>query len=1011
MTEQRPDVIDRLLRDTVASVAKRFRIPTATYRLQMHHGFTLRDALRIVPYLDHLGISHLYLSSILTARPGSLHGYDVVDHRHLNPEIGTAADLQALADELHRRGMGMIIDVVPNHMWIGEGNVWWMDVLENGQDSRFADYFDIAWGNHPRKELHGKVLLPILDAPIGKAIKAHRLRPLFESGRFQIAIDQARFPVAPRTYPIFLEPVLETMRERDADDAPLVLELQSILTAIRNLPTSSHGDSSRSAELLAETTVIKRRVRELAEASGEVEALIQAVVNEIAGADDPSADFKRLIELLEAQHYRPCFWRVALDEINYRRFFDINDLAALAAERMDVFQAIHAQAFEWLQQGIVDGLRIDHVDGLLDPKVYLDRLQQQFLLTSAKRQRELQSDQYDRAAWDEIESGLRARLAERWPIEPTALYVVIEKILGPRESIPDNWICHGTTGYEFTNEVNGLFIDSQQALELTDVYERFTGQEASFDQIAYASKLQILRTTMASELSVLAHRLDRLAHREWWSQDFTLNGLRQALEEIIASFPIYRTYVASEPSPSDRIYILRAARYARKHSPLLGKEIFDFICDTLLLRVPEGITVSPDYQDDQRQFAGKFQQLTSPIMAKGVEDTTLYIFNRLISLNEVGGTPDNFGRTPQDLNSFFTDRATYSPHGLSPLSTHDTKRSEDVRARINVLSEMPQEWERRIQYWRQLNRPHKRELEDGLLAPDDNEEYFLYQTLVGAWPDHDHSGPVDDGFVRRMQAYMTKASREAKVNSSWIYPELNYDNAVTSFIQQILNPTLAATFLDDLRAFQRKIARLGKLNSLSQTLIRCTAPGVPDTYQGTESWDDSVVDPDNRRPVDYDARIAMLDRILELQATAANRSEAARQIIQSDSAKLFVTTTSLKLRRVHAPLFTNGDYIPLHASGDDANHVFGFLRTLESEAILVCVPRLVAALASQHAGDDSQLPTFHIAAELALPKKWENPVWVDSFTGTPLRSDDGKISASKLFADLPIAFLYAGLDQ
>lgn len=1005
MNAVQPGTWASLWDDAVNLAASRRRIPTATYRLQMHAGFTLRDALAIVPYLHRLGISHLYVSSLLTARPGSLHGYDVVNHSHLNPELGTEGDLAALVKELHERQMGLILDVVPNHMWVGEDNEWWIDVLENGPSSKFAGYFDIAWRDHPRERLRGKVLLPILDEPYGKAIQAGRLLPFFEQGRFGITIDQTRLPLDPRTYAPFLEPALETFRAQHGEEALAVLELQSILTAVRHLPPRDDPDSGHVSEARAEAMVIKRRLRELVEQHPDIAAHINQAVHDIGGSKENPAGFARLIELLDAQAYRPCFWRVALDEINYRRFFDVNDLAALAAERIDVFQAIHVKPFEWLRTGVLDGLRVDHVDGLLDPQEYLNRLQRYHLLGCAQQLWETNRDRYPETSWPEVEAQLLLH-SEQQPGQPErSLYVVIEKILGARESLPAKWECDGTTGYEFLHAVNDLFVDPQRAEELTAVYQQFTGQTDPFEQIAYEKKLLILRSTMASELHVLAHRLDRLAQAEWWSRDFTLNGLRHALEEIIACFPVYRTYVAQEASSGDRLVILRAARRARMMSPLLGKEIFDFICDTLLLREPQNGPATTEYRDLQRQFAGKFQQLTSPVMAKGVEDTSLYIFNRLISLNEVGGEPAKFGRTPQELHTFLRNRASHAAGGLSPLSTHDTKRSEDVRARINVLSEMPDEWQRRIERWSQLNRSHKVEVEEGILAPDSNEEYFLYQTLIGAWPDDGQSASVDEEFVRRIQAYMLKAIREAKVHSSWIHPHNEYDAGVSQFIASILNGDLAAEFLNDLREFLSRVHPFGILNSLSQTLIRCLAPGVPDTYQGTETWDYRLVDPDNRHPVDYASRSELLERMQQLLSLpTARRIERLKQELQSGGAKLFVTAQALQLRRECKDLFQSGHYTPLESSGVDSNHLFGFMISDSAAAVVVAVPRLVSRLHGRQGETDAQVGS-QIEADLALPEEWGTRSWTNIFTGKKTISQAGKFSATDLFADFPVALL------
>lgn len=1003
MNSEAKGPIDLLVEEAIAWGAARRSVPTSTYRLQMHAKFTLQDALQIVPYLDRLGITHLYVSSLLTARPGSLHGYDVVDHSHLNPELGTEEELATLVAELRRRHMGLLIDVVPNHMWIGAANQWWMDVLENGPASRYAGYFDIAWSDHPRELLRGKVLLPILTEPYGQVIKAGRLRPYYDQGSFGVTIGDARLPLDPRTYGTILNPVLESYRTAAGPEATGVLELQSIVSAVRHLPARDDPDSSHKEEGLAECQVIKRRLRDLVTAEPEVAGHIEQVVQELGGSLHDAANFKTLVELLEAQAYRPCFWRVALDEINYRRFFDVNDLAALSAERDDVFQATHAKPLEWLKRQYVDGLRIDHVDGLLDPEQYLVRLQRAHLLGCARSLLDADPDRYPGVQWSSSAAAIESRLTSQGPA-PQATFVVVEKILGPRESLPSTWACDGTTGYEFLNEVNGLFVDADQVGEMTAVYQRFTGLSDTFEHLAYEKKHQVLRSLLASELHVLAHRLDRLAQAGWWSRDFTLNGLLHALEEIIACFPVYRSYVSEEAGPVDRVVIHRAARRARAMSPLLGREVFNFICDTLVLKDPPDGPASDEYRAAQRQFAGKFQQLTAPVMAKGVEDTALYIFNRLVSINEVGGEPSHYGRTPAAVHAFLANRAQKTPGSLSPLSTHDTKRGEDVRARLNVLSETPDEWSRRLELWSRLNARHKVEIEEGLIAPDPNEEYLLYQTLVGTLLCGSNIDCSDEEYIKRIQAYMLKAIREAKVHSSWINPADDYDAGVSRFVASILNEELAPEFVADWREFTTRIHALGLLNSLAQTLIRCTAPGIPDTYQGTEIWDYSLVDPDNRRPVDYADRIATLEKL----EGATSQSPVARTAAlvadrNAGSVKMFVTSQALRLRRDRPELFMNNNYTPLEVTGPHANHVFAYLRCSPTGASLVAVPRLVAAL--EDTESDAAILKIRLDASIKVPADWANKTWTNVLTGEDLVFVSDQLSANDLFEYFPVALL------
>ena len=917
--------------------------------MQMHAGFTLADARRIIPYLHDLGITHAYTSSLLTARPGSKHGYDVTDHGALNPELGTAAELEAFVADLHARGMGLLLDTVPNHMAVGGANAWWVDVLENGPSSPFADYFDIAWYDAPRDRLRGKLLLPILGAPYGNVLESGEFRLAFEKGVLAVRYGDARMPLDPRTYGTVLTPALDAARtDLGPDDA--AVELHSILTAVKHLPPREETDASRVAEGRVEIGVIKRRLADLAVRSPEIAIHIAAELNRLAG--NPAA----LETLLDAQAYRPCFWRVASDEINYRRFFDINDLAALSVEREDVFRATHQKVFEWMAAGYVDGLRIDHPDGLFDPKQYLDRLR--------------------------AEAG-----------DP--LYVVVEKILAHRERLPDDWACAGTTGYEFAAVVNGLFVDPAHEADLTRAYETFTGRDEPFPEVVYRNKFLILQTSLSSELHMLAQQLDRHAQTGRWSRDFTLNGLRHALREVIACFPVYRTYIDGGVRDADRPVILRAVRRARARNAVLGRHVFDFIRDTLLLKDPPTGPATDEYRAAQRRFAGKFQQVTSPVMAKGFEDTAMYVFNRLASLNEVGGEPDRFGRPPADVHAAFRERAERSPGGLSPLSTHDTKRGEDVRARINVLSELPDEWAARVARWAALNQTHKVEVEEGVVAPDANEEYLLYQTLVGAWP---ATGDPPAEFVGRIQAYMNKALHEAKVHSSWINPDADYDTAVATFVARILDPGPSGEFLADFVPFQRRVSHIGAWNSLAQTLVRCTAPGVPDTYQGTEIYDFSLVDPDNRRPVDYAARERMLS-VLD------NKSATIREMIDAKEdgrIKLLIVSRALRLRRDWPEVFS-GAYEPLETVGLQADHIFSYARTAGDRVVLIAVPRLVVGLLKGQNGVPTW-PTEWGDTAIRLPDQWRGREWENVFTGEKLTAGTA-LAAGDVFASFPVALL------
>jgi (1->4)-alpha-D-glucan 1-alpha-D-glucosylmutase len=1015
------DAIERIALDADALASQRRRVPNSTYRLQMHAGFSLRDAIRITPYLHALGISHVYTSSILAAKPGSMHGYDVIDHGRLNPEIGTDAELDEWIAGLRERSMGWILDTVPNHMSVGgpkaeqgdrtpsasrvqspfsAGNEWWADVLENGPASPYAGYFDIAWDDHPRVQLHGKVLLPILGNPYGAEIEAGRFRIVFAGGVFGINYGELSLPVDPRTYGAILAPILDALREELGSDHSDLTELQSIITAIKHLPPRSDGEHA--VEACSECRVIKRRLAELSARNLSFNEEVDKALGEMNGSRGDPLSFVRLEELLEMQAYRPSFWRVASDEINYRRFFDVNDLAALSTEREEVFAAVHRKIFEWLAAGKLDGLRIDHPDGLYDPKQYLDRLQLLDRMAAARQLIESQPGAYGNLAWQSVEQPLHERFASS-PAQP--LYVVVEKILGAGEVLPGDWATDGTTGYEFINVLNGLFVNTANEPAMSTSHAELTRFTESFDDLVYTSKFHVLQSTLASELHMLGQQLDRIAQAARWSRDFTLNGLRHALREVIASFPVYRSYVSEGVGERDRPVILRAIARARRRNPLLGRALFDFIRDTLLLKDPPSGPASPEYRAAQRRFAGKFQQITAPAMAKGLEDTALYVFSRLISLNEVGGDPAHFGRTPAEAHQFFRDRAEHFSNALSPLSTHDTKRSEDARARIDVLSEMPHAWTAHVARWMELNRPLKIDIGEGEIAPDANEEYFLYQTLIGVWPVEGLTASNRDEFVRRIQDYFDKALHEAKVHTTWINPNSEYDAAIAEFVDRILDPQQASGFLADFESFQRTVSRIGMFNSLAQTLVRIAAPGIPDTYQGTEMWDFSLVDPDNRRPVDYDQRIKAL---ADLDSRAnRDRLGLARELVNSmddGRIKLYLSAQSLRFRRDRAELFHRGDYVPLQAIGPRATHAFSFMRALDGEAAIVVVPRLIAGL-----GVRGQAPIGSQAwneTAVALPDQFNSLRWRNVFTDESIvAASAGGLPLAELLAHFPVALL------
>ena len=986
--------IERLADEALRTAMARRGTPVSTYRLQFRKEFTFEAARLLVPYLHDLGITHLYASPFLKARPGSHHGYDVIDHSCINPEVGTEAEFEALVRDLRERGMGLILDVVPNHMCIAGDNAWWADVLEHGPSSPYAEFFDIAWFDSPRPGMRGRLLLPVLGDSYGKVLESGLLKLTVENGLFSLQYYETRLPIDPRTYGHAISPAVAAMMSGLSDVHPDTIELASILNAIAHLPSREEADPSRLAMGRVEIAAMKRRLRELPERFPQAANAIADAVKQIAGTPGDPASFAPLDDWLELQAYRPCFWRVASDEINYRRFFDVNELAALATERDDVFRAVHRKCFEWLAEGLADGVRIDHPDGLYDPKQYLDRLQAHYLLAVAKRLLAQDAGAYAGIQWERDEAAILERLSRHVNGGARPLYVVVEKILSEGETVPTDWACDGATGYKFLNAVNNLFVDPAGEQPLTKLYREILGSNDSYAQVVYEKKSLVLATSLASELNSLAYRLDRLARLDRRSRDFTLAGLRTALREVIANFSVYRSFVTDRVHDTDKAAIGKAIRRARRNNPMLGAAIFEFIRDTLLLKdAPSGPT-SDEYRALQKRFVGTFQQLTAPVTAKGVEDTAFYHFNRLLSLNEVGGEPGRWGWTPDRVHGYFADRAAKYPGGMSPLSTHDTKRSEDVRARLNVLSEIPDEWARLVHRWMDLNAAHKTELEDGVTSPDANEEYAMYQTLVGIWP-AGSSDPPSDTFRERIRAHALKALREAKVHSSWINPDQEYENAATAFVDRILDPNSSAAFLTDLQRFVDRIAPQGWLNGLSQTVLRCTAPGVPDSYQGTEAWDYSLVDPDNRRAVDYASRTAWLH---DVEGTGLPGDGG----LADPRAKVFTTARLLRLRRNFPTLFREGNYVPLAAEGEFASRVFCFLRTLGTSAVLVVVPRLTVGLG----GDSHRLPFGREVwgeTAIALPDLTSHATWTNAFTGCSADFANRHHFVADLLGTFPVA--------
>ena len=888
-----------------ATPPQRPRPRVATYRVQLHAGFTFDDAAAVAGYLAELGVSHLYCSPYLQAAEGSTHGYDVVDHGRLNAELGGEAAYGRLTRRLARAGLGQVLDIVPNHMALaGRANTWWWDVLENGPSSRYASHFDIDW-DPPQHKLAATVLMPVLGDHYGRVLEAGELSVERQGGSFSVRYHEHEAPLSPRT----LDDLLTRAAARACSD-----ELDAVAAALGRLPHAHRTDPAAVAERHHDKEVLRARLARLCEDRPDVAAAIDAEIDALNG--DPDA----LDQLLGQQNYRLAYWRTAAEELSYRRFFDIQTLAGLRVEDEAVFEATHRVILGLVAGGAVDGLRVDHVDGLADPEGYLDRLS-----------------------------------------EATGHgYVVVEKILAAGEELPGSWPVAGTTGYDFLNHVNQLFVDSGNEAAIRAACARFTGQDEAYPDVAWAAKLQIMREDLAAEVERLTSLLADVCAGHRRQRDHTHRELREVLREVIAAFPVYRGYVrpGHPVTAADQAHVAAAVTRVRRCRPDFDPELLTFISELLTLGVPG---------EAEADFAVRFAQVSAPVMAKGGEDTAFYRYYPLVSLNEVGGDPGRFGAPVDDFHRAMAHGARRWPEAMLTLSTHDTKRSGDVRARISLLSELPGAWERAITAWASRNERHKR---DGW--PDRNAEYLLYQTLVGAWP-------ID---AARAGSFMRKAVREAKVHTSWTDPDAAYDDALDAFVAGLLADQV---FVAELEAFLagHQIIERGRVNSLAQTTLLLTCPGVPDLYQGSELWDLSLVDPDNRRPVDYEARRRLLGALADGGPAAA----LARD--DDGGPKLWLISRVLRHRaRRPAAYGPDSGYQPLRVSGPGASHVVAFSRT---GGLAVVVPRLVTGLTG--------LASDWAGTTVAVP----GGAWTDVLTGAGV--DGGEVSAAALLRRFPVAVL------
>ncbi len=870
------------------------------------------DARELIPYLHDLGVSDLYASPRFRARKGSSHGYDVADPLKVNSELGTDEEFEEMVERLRQYQMGLLLDIVPNHMAASHENPWWTDVLESGPGSPYARFFDINWHPTTTKAAslqENRVLVPVLGDVYGKVLENQEISLKFDDHGFFVSYGEVRLPLDPGTALPILQDCLNGLRESFGEEHLAWKELADLAQKFERLPPRTATDPKKLARRQAAKEVLRRRLWALYHTHAEIKLHLDHTLRFYNGIKGSPASFDSLDALLSRQAYRLAFWKLAAEEINYRRFFDVSDLVCLRVEDPDVFAARHALITQLVRGGKVNGLRVDHIDGVADALAYLQRLQ-----AAAGGSEGLTSTRH--------------------------LYVVVEKILEGEETLPAEWPVSGTTGYDFLNAASAVFVHARGFEKLSAFYRRFTGKGPNLQEACYESKKLVMGQLFAGEVNALLHELGQLGARDRHARDVPLSELAEALVETTACLPVYRTYIRDFDIPArDRAYIEQAVEEAQRRTKpeRAGAPAFDFLRRVLLLE-PD----LPDQRDEAwLQFVVRWQQFTGPVMAKGFEDTALYSFFPLSSLNEVGASVSGGVPTLEGFHSFLESRARHLPQTLNATSTHDTKRSEDVRARLHVLSEMPKAYAAAVRKWSRWNRPRRRVV-DGGPVPSENDEYLIYQTLLGAWPLTESEVPT---FKDRMKEYVLKAAREAKSRTSWVLPNPAYEKALEDFVEGLFSLPHTHPFLRDFLRLERKVAFYGAFNSLAQVLLKVTAPGVPDFYQGSEIWDFSLVDPDNRRPVDFRKRLQLLEELK--RHDPQDRVALVQELLENwpdGRIKLYVTWKSLEVRRALPEVFLDGPYIPLPCSGRRAGHVLAYARQKGEDWVVVVLPRLISQI-------------------------------------------------------------------